>query len=578
MSDPDLSFMRALCLGRIAEDLVFPFPQMADDQREMLGSIIDSVDSLLEPLAEDFRKWDHDGEMPSAFIDQLKEFGLFGLVIPEEYGGMALGSAAYSRTLQQVAYHDASVAVTIGAHSSIGMRGLLLFGTDEQKSKYMAKLASGEMIAAFCLTEPGAGSDAASIKTTAVKDGDEWVLNGSKLWITNGGIADFFTVFAKTGDATERGRLAAFIVTRDMKGVSVGPHEDKMGLRASSTTAVFLDNVRVPAENLLGPDNAGFNVAMSILHSGRTGLGGGSVGAMKRLIHESSRYAAERKQFGEPIASFGLVKQKLGQMTIDCYVAEATVNLVAGLIDGGHKEYAIEAAISKVFASEALWRTADEALQIAGGNGFMREYPYERFLRDCRINRIFEGTNDVLRLFIGLTAMKDVGTELRELADSVKSVFDDPIKGFGIMSEYALRRASLATGIGRPTLGDLSEELREPAVVFMRGARSLAGAADRILRKHGKGIIGKQFATKRLADIMVDLFCLAATLSRVDASIRKHGAEAAKAEIQIVEVFSAMAGRRIDENLARIDDNEDEHIKALALHTVEAGKFDWDVI
>ncbi len=578
MSDPDLSFMRALCLGRIAEDLVFPFPQMAEDQREMLGTIIDSVDSLLGPLAEDFRKWDHEGEMPAEFIDQLKEFGLFGLVIPEEYGGMALGSAAYSRTLQQVAYHDASVAVTIGAHSSIGMRGLLLFGTDAQKDKYMAKLASGEMIAAFCLTEPGAGSDAASIKTTAVKDGDEWVLNGSKLWITNGGIADFFTVFAKTGDATERGRLAAFIVTKDMEGVSVGPHEDKMGLRASSTTAVFLDNVRVPAENLLGPDNAGFKVAMSILNSGRTGLGGGSVGAMKRLIHESSRYAAERKQFGEPISSFGLVKQKLGQMTIDCYVAEATVNLVAGLIDRGHEDYAIEAAISKVFASEALWRTADEALQIAGGNGFMREYPYERFLRDCRINRIFEGTNDVLRLFIGLTAMKDVGTELRELADSVKSVFDDPIKGFGVMREYAWRRASLATGIGRPNLGGLSDELREPSVVFMRGARSLAGAADRILRKHGKQIIGKQFATKRLSDIMVDLFCLAATLSRVDASIRKHGAEAAKAEIQIVEVFSAAAARRIDDNLARIDDNEDEHIKALALHTVEAGKFDWDVI
>jgi alkylation response protein AidB-like acyl-CoA dehydrogenase len=578
MSDPDLSFMRALCLGRIAEDLVFPFPEMEEEQREMLGSIIDSVDSLLGPLADDFREWDREGEMPPAFIGMLKEFGLFGLVIPEEFGGMALGAAAYSRTLQQIAWHDASVAVTVGAHSSIGMRGLLLFGTDEQRAKYLPKLASGEMIAAFCLTEPGAGSDAASIKTTATKDGDEWVLNGSKLWITNGGIADFFTVFAKTGDATERGHLAAFIVTRDMEGVSVGPHEDKMGLRASSTTSVFLDNVRVPADNLLGPDNAGFKVAMSILNSGRTGLGGGSVGAMKRLISLSSQYAAERKQFGEPIASFGLVKQKLGQMTVDCYVAEATVNLVAGLIDRGHKDYAIEAAISKVFASEALWRTADEALQVAGGNGFMREYPYERILRDCRINRIFEGTNDVLRLFIGLTAMKDAGTELRELADSLKSVFDHPIKGFGVMSDYALRRASLVTGIGRSNLGGLSEELREPAVVFVRGARNLAQAADRILRKHGKRIIGKQFATKRVADIMVDLFSLACTLSRVDASIRKRGATAAGPEIEIVEIFASAASRRIDDNLARIDDNEDEKVKSLATHTVEAGRFEWDVL
>jgi alkylation response protein AidB-like acyl-CoA dehydrogenase len=578
MSDPDLSFMKALCLGRVAEELVFPYPEMPADQREMLASIIDAVDSLLAPLGEEFRTWDREGELPASFIDKLKEFGLFGLVIDEEYGGMGLGAAAYSRTLQQIAWHDASVAVTVGAHSSIGMRGLLLFGTDAQKQKFLPKLASGEMIAAFCLTEPDAGSDAASIKTTAVRDGDEWVLNGSKLWITNGGIADFYTVFAKTGDATERGHLAAFIVTRDMKGVSVGPHEDKMGLRASSTTTVSFDDVRVPADHLLGPDNAGFKVAMSILNSGRTGLGGGSVGAMKRLIHMASTYAGERKQFGEPIASFGLIKQKLGQMTIDCYVAEATVNLVAGLIDSGHREYAIEAAISKVFASEALWRTADEALQTAGGNGFMREYPYERILRDCRINRIFEGTNDVLRLFIGLTAMKDVGAGLRELSDTLKSVFDHPIKGFGVMSEYALRRASLATGIGQTELGGVSEALREPAVAFVKQSRAMAQAADRILRKHGKRIIGKQLATRRLSDIMIDLFALACTLSRVDASIRKHGKDKAATEIQIVEAFAHQAQRRIEDNLARIDDNEDEHIKSLAMHTVEAGKFSWDVI
>jgi acyl-CoA dehydrogenase family protein 9 len=577
MVDRDLSFMRALCLGRIEDELVFPYPEMAAGERETLASVLDAVDSLLEPMAERFREWDREGEMPAEFVEQLKEFGLFGLVIPEEHGGMGLGSAAYSRTLQQVAFHDASVGVTVGAHSSIGMRGLLLFGTEAQRERWLPKLASGEMIAAFCLTEPGAGSDAASIKTTATRDADGWVLSGSKLWITNGGIADFFTVFAKTGGAEERARLAAFIVTRDMPGVSVGPHEDKMGLRASSTTAVYLDNVRVPEDHLLGPENAGFKVAMSILNSGRTGLGGGSVGAMKRLISLSSKHAAERKQFGEPISSFGLVKQKLGQMTVDCYAAEATVNLVAGMIDSGHQEYAIEAAISKVYASEMLWRTADEALQIAGGSGFMREYPYERILRDCRINRIFEGTNEILRLFIALTAMKDVGTQLRELADSVKTVFDHPIKGFGVMRDYAYRYASLATGIGRPELPGIVEELREPAVVFVRGTRMLAQAADRILRKHGKQIIGKQFASRRFADIMIDLFVLVCTLSRVQASVKKNGADAAAKEIEIARVFAAQAGRRIDDNLARVDDNEDELIKALAMHTVEAGGFGWDV-
>ena len=216
-----------------------------------------------------------------------------------------------------------------------------------------------------------------------MKDGDDWILNGNKLWITNGGIADFFTVFAKTGDSDERGKISAFIVTRDMAGVSNGPHEDKMGIRASSTTTVHFDNVRVPKENLLGEVGKGFKVAMKILNSGRTGLGGGSVGGMKKLIALSTKQAKERVQFGKPIAEFGLIKQKVGQMVVDCYATEAVVSMVAGLNDDGYEDYAVEAAISKVFASEALGRTADEALQIAGGNGYMCEYPYERVVRDA---------------------------------------------------------------------------------------------------------------------------------------------------------------------------------------------------
>lgn len=578
MGDKTTSFMRSLCMGRIEEDIVFPYPEISSEEKETLETITTSIDSLLGPMEEDFRKWDEAGELPSEFLEQLKEFGLFGLVIPEEYGGMGLGNAAYSRTLQQIARHDASVAVTIGAHSSIGMRGLLLFGTDEQKKRYFPKLATGEMLAAFCLTEPGAGSDAASIKTRAEKKDDHWLLNGSKIWITNGGIADFFTVFAKTGDAGERRKLAAFIVTKDMPGVSISPHEDKMGLRASSTTSVYFEDVKVPFENMLGEQSSGFKIAMSILNSGRTGLGGGSVGAMKRLIGLATKHASERKQFGQPISDYGLIKQKIGQMMIDCYVAESVVNMVAGLIDQGHEDYAIEAAISKVLATEYLWRSADEALQISGGNGFMREYPYERIVRDCRINRIFEGTNEVLRLFIALTGMKDVGSSLQELSSSVKTVFDDPIKGFGVLSGYALRRASLATGLGQVPLSGVHEAVREPAVVVQRSTRLLATAADRILRKHGKRIIGKQFASKRLADIMIDLFGLVCVLSRVDRSVRAHGVEGAKDELRILETFAAQVERRIGENLARIDDNEDESIKALSARAVEDLSYPWDSI
>lgn len=580
VDDKSISFVRSLCMGAIEEDVILPYPQLPAEERELLQSVIESVDSLLEGKQAEFAEWDVAGEMPPAFVEQLKEFGLFGLVLPEEHGGMGFGSAAYSRTLQQVAKHDASVAVTIGAHSSIGMRGLLLYGSEEQRARYYPQLATGEMIAAFCLTEPGAGSYAASIKTRARKEGDHWVLDGQKLWITNGGMADFFTVFAKTGEAEERKNTSAFIVTRDMAGVSVGPHEDKMGLRASATNAVFFDNVSVPAENLLGPEGGGFKVAMHILNSGRTGLGGGSVGAMKRLIELSTKQAKERRQFGQPISSYGLIKQKIGQMVIDCYATESVVNLVAGLIDQGYTEYAIEAAISKVFASEALWRSADEALQIAGGNGYMREYPYERVMRDCRINRIFEGTNEVLRLFIALSAMNDAGQALKELSSTLRGVFDDPIKGFGVLSAYAIRRASLATGIPRAKSGftKLDALLKNEAEVFEDGTRDLATATDRILRKHGKEIIGKQFASRRLADIMIDLFVLASVLSRVNASLRDKGPQASEKELEIARAFAFQAKNRIKTNLARIDDNEDEAIKSLADHAVEIERFAWDSV
>ncbi|MCA9688792.1 MAG: acyl-CoA dehydrogenase family protein [Myxococcales bacterium] len=577
--------MRSLCMGEIEEDVILPFPTLSDDERETLGAVVNSIDDLLKPLESEFPKWDVAGELPPEFIDKLREFGLFSLVIPEEHGGMAFGSAAYSRTLQQIARHDASVAVTVGAHSSIGMRGLLLFGTEEQRARYMPRLATGELIAAFCLTEPGAGSDAASIKTTAVRDGDHWLLNGNKLWITNGGIADFFTVFAKTGGAENRGKLAAFIVTRDMEGVTTGKHEDKMGIRANSTTSLYLDNVRVPAENLLGPENGGFKVAMNILNSGRSGLGGGCVGAMKALLGRAVAQAKSRKTFGQPISEYGLIRQKLGQMMVDTYCAESVVTMVAGLVDQGYTEYAVEAAISKVYSTEVLWRSADEALQIAAGNGYMREYPYERVLRDARINRIFEGTNEVLRLFIALTAMRDVGEQLQGLSRSLKGAFNHPIKGFGVLSSYAIRRASLATGLRRPksVFTRLDERLVEDARAFERMTRDLATAVDRVLRKHGKRVIERQFATRRLADIMIDLFVYSCVLSRVDATLRAGDAQGAPGDdaihpLEILATVRFQVERRVQKHLAAIDHNEDESIKKLAAHALDVDGYPWDVL
>jgi alkylation response protein AidB-like acyl-CoA dehydrogenase len=577
------SFVQSLCMGEIEEEIVVPFPEMRTSEKEMLEPVLASVRQMLSGRDKDFRRWDREAEMPAAFLDELRSFGLFGLVIPEAYGGIGFGSTAYSRVLQELAKFDGSVALTVGAHSSIGMRGLLLFGTDAQKQRWLPRLATGEMIAAFCLTEPGAGSDAAAVRTTAVREGDAWVLNGEKIWITNGGFADFFTVFAKTpGEpaGSHKAGMTAFIVTRDMPGVSTGPHEDKMGIRASSTVTVTLSDVRVPADHVLGEVGQGFKTAMRILNAGRTGLGGGSVGGMKKLISLAARQAKERHQFGRPISEFGMVKEKVGLMVVDAYAAESVVNLVAGLADQGYEDYAVEAAISKVFATEALWRTADEALQIAGGNGFMREFPYERAVRDSRINRIFEGTNDILRLFIALTAMNDVGTQLKELATLVKTSVADPIKGFGVLSDYARKRAALATGLVGPkrafTL--LHPAVKEEAEVVEEATRDVATAADRILRKHGGKVVGKQFALKRLADVLIDLFVLSSVLSRVNSAVEEKSAKGAAEELEILKVFAGRARRRMRSNFHRIDDNDDELVKSLADHAFEREGYGWDVL
>lgn len=574
--DKSASFMRSLCLGKIEEELLFPFPRPKKEEAETLQTLFDSFSSWLGGRDAEFMKWDKEGHLPPEFLQEMREFGLFSLVIPEEHGGLGFSSTAYSRTIQEMSRYDSSIALTAGAHSSIGMRGLLLFGSKEQKEKYYPKLATGEMIAAFCLTESGAGSDAAAIKTKAVKDGNHWLITGEKIWITNGGIADFFTVFART-DGPD-GHITAFIVTKDMPGVSSGPHEDKMGIRASSTTTISLQNVKVGPEHVLGEVGKGFKVAMKILNSGRTGLGGGCVGMMKKAIALGAKQAKERKQFGQPIASYGLIKQKLGHMMVECYAAESVVCMVAGIIDREYEDYAVEAAISKVYASEALWRTLDEALQIAGGNGYMREFPYEKMMRDARINRIFEGTNDILRLFIALTAMNDVGHQLKEVAAVVGNVLDDPIKGFGVLSDYSKRLLTHYTGYGKATFSKSHAEIRRYTQMFETEAADLSAAADRILRKHGKGIINKQFATKRLADIMIDLFVHAAVISRVSSAIEEKGAAKCVHELEILEVFSGQVQRRIKSNYGKIDNNDDELIKSLADFALSEERYVWDNI
>ena len=571
------SVAKQLFLGNILEENLFPYPEIRARDREMLGAMTDAIDQFLADKTAELKQYDRDAEQPTEFIQALREMGLFGLIIPEEFGGLELSNGAYARVLGQTSSHDSSVSLTIGAHSSIGMKGLLLFGSDEQKQRYLPKLATGEMIAAFCLTESGAGSDAASIRTKAVRNDDgSWTLSGEKIWITNGGIADFYTVFARTD--TPEGKITAFIVEAKWPGVSHGPHEDKMGIRASSTTTVAFADVQVPAQNVLGPVGKGFKVAMSILNSGRTGLGGGAVGGMRTLIRLACAQAKERKQFGQPIAEYGLVREKIAQMTMDCFAAESAVWMVAHLIDAGGSDYSVEAAMSKVFASEAVQRASYEALQIAAGNGFMREFPYEQITRDTRILSIFEGTNEILRLYIALSGLKGVGVGLSELKAAVGDIFNDPIKGFGVLGSYTGRRMREATGYGVDRIAhELSPRLRKVAATYEKYTVELSKSSDALLRRYGKKVADQQHAQKRLADIAIDLFVGLCVLSRAD-SLEKQSHPASAQAVSIAEMFARQARRRMARNVRGLERNEDAAVEQLAGAVLANDGYMWDVI
>ncbi len=572
-----MSVAKNLLAGKILDEQLFPYPRLRDKDREVLGMMLEAIDQFLGPKHQDFKHWDRAAEQPAEFIEGLRDLGLFGLIIPEEFGGLGLSNAGYARVLSQSSSHDSSVSLTIGAHSSIGMKGILLFGTAEQRARYLPKLASGAMIAAFCLTESGAGSDAASIRTRAVRNDDgSWVLNGEKIWITNGGIADLYTVFART--SSDAGKITAFVVEAGWPGVSHGPHEDKLGIRASSTTTVSFSDVRVPAENVLDAEGKGFKVAMAILNNGRTGLGGGAVGGMKTLIALAAQQAQTRKQFETPIAEFGLVREKISQMTLDCFAAESVVWMVAHYIDSGVEDYSVEAAMSKVFASEALQRSAYEALQIAAGSGFMRDLPYEQITRDCRILTIFEGTNEVLRLYIALSGLKDLGKSLGELRAAVDDIFNNFIKGFGVLADYAEKRLTQATGVGRDKIAaPLPEALREAAGIYERYTNELAKASEYLLRKHGKAIADRQHDLKRVADIGIDLFVGLCVLSRA-ATLQDASGEDREQAVAMARVFAQQAKRRMANTVRRIMRNEDEEMDRLAGFILDKGRYPWDVV
>jgi len=568
------SFMKALFHGVVAEDMIFPYPELPSDDRENTSMILDSVRRYFAANV-DAAKIDREHAIPPEVMEGLKSLGLFGLQIPTDHDGIGLSASAYARVMQEVGGLDASVAVMLGAHQSIGLKGILLFGTPEQKRRYLPKLATGEWTAAFALTEPSAGSDAAAIKTRAElsADGSHYVLNGSKIWITNGGFADVFTVFARTS-ALEEGqkpKITAFIVERGM-GVKNGPNEHKLGIRGSSTTELFFDDIKVPKENVLGEVGRGFKVAMEVLNSGRLGLASGSLGMCQVLLKLALERVQERRAFGRAIGEFGMVKDKISAMLAQTYALESMTYLTAGIVDGKVSDYSLESAICKVFGSETLWYVVNDTLQIAAGIGYMQDYPYERMMRDARINLIFEGTNEILRCFVALSGMQGPG---KALADVVKAM-REPIKGFGLLSDFAVRKAR--TVLGRERLTRAHPLLSREAVIFEEFTGELASNTEAVLRKHGREIAEMQFTQKRVAEMAIDLYAIAACITRTTRAIERRGEEGARREIDLTSIFTTAAQKRLRQNVHDFSRNDDELRKAVASRAYTDRAYPFDII
>jgi acyl-CoA dehydrogenase family protein 9 len=569
------SFMKSIFFGQIREDLIFPYPKLPEDTAESVRMVLDSIERFAKDQIKSV-EWDEKGEMPKEMIAQMAELGILGIAVPEEFGGLGLPQSGYVRILAAMASLDGSAAVTMGAHQSIGYKALVLFGSEEQKKKYLPRLAAGELFACYCLTEAGSGSDAASIKTNAKlsADGKHWILNGSKLWITNGGVATFATIFAKT-EVEEKGqkkdKLSCFIVELPAEGFIPGPSEHKLGIRASWTNAITIENLKVPVENVVGGLGQGFKVAMGVLNHGRLGLAAGCVGGAKEAIKASVQHATERVQFKKRIGDFGQIQEKIARMMMKTYVAESMVYMTTSFIDRKDIDYSVESAIAKIFASEMLWEVMDENLQIWAGLGYMKEYPYERWLRDSRINRIFEGTNEILRAFVALTGMQGPGQELAGLADAIKY----PLKGIGLVSDFAIRKVKqnvLGESMTKPhpALKKMAGMLEEYSVEF-------STQVEVLLRRHGKSIAEKQFAQKRIADIAINLYAMACVLSRVTNSIEKAGSpEKAQLELAMAEAFFNRANREIRGNFKAMDRNDDDAMKYIAAQAYEKGGYPFD--
>jgi len=497
---------------------VFTREELTEEQRMFGQTAAEFMRN--EVLPNEGRLFAHDWAYVRTLLRKAAELDLLRLEIPEAYGGLGLSKISAAYVGEQIAVSP-SFAGSIGSHTSIGTLPTVYFGNEAQKAKYLPRLASGEMVGAYALTEPQSGSDALAAKTSAVlsPDGRHYLLNGQKMWITNGGFADLFTVFAKVDGE----KFTAFLVERSM-GVKSGPDEKKLGLDGSSTTALMFDAVPVPVENVLGTIGEGHKVAFNILNIGRVKLGTRNISGARLALNNATKYAKERRQFGRAIAEFGLIKQKLAEMSLRCYVGDAMVYRALGdadraldAVDPGDapavlkaiEQFAVECSVNKVFTSETLAYVVDEALQVFGGNGYSREFPAERPYRDARITRIYEGTNEINRMIVATRLLKNL--------------------------EKSEARASRADGSG-----PLSSEyaLLDAAKRLARGLLADAAAAFGATAKDEQELLA------HVSNIVIDIYAIESGLARTE-KIAARGAELAPVAADAVRVFASDAADRM---------------------------------
>jgi acyl-CoA dehydrogenase family protein 9 len=558
-------FAKALFRGEFRGDALFPYPELSESERPSVEAAVEAVRGFAEAHI-DAAAIDREADIPPSVIKGLADLGVLGMAAPVEWGGRGMSQMGYCRIMEVIGGHDASTAVFVNAHHSIGLRALVLFGTPEQQARWLPPLVRGDKLAAFALTEEQAGSDASNVQTLArpSEDGQSYILNGTKRYITNGGIAGVLTVMARTPDP--RGgvpKVTAFLVTPDMPGFEVvEARMPKCGIRGTATARLAFHDMPVPATNILGPLGKGLKVALTVLDFGRTTFGASCTGLAKVCLAAAARHATRRVQFGRPLADLELIKKKIAYLAASAYAMEATTYQTAALIDRGAEDYMLETAILKVFSTEALWQGVYETLQVHGGQGYFSDEPYERMMRDARINTIGEGANEVLKAFIALVGMREIGEGLKSTLEGMKrpSSF--------LPTLWTFSRDHFGKLVKVPTIPVATPMLRPMGQSLSRRVARFGRTVERLLIVNREAVLEKQYLQERVADAVIAVVTSACTLSRWDRS--EAVGRATPSERSAAELYLRMANRRFDESLRALSSNDDRLTTEAAVATLRA--------